>query len=282
MQESTPEKTPLPPKFLTATYILLIHQTSRYINDLQNHLEAIPELRHLIPISLNDTATYNHLNLNQPGCGRYWSQAIEQGKVAAVIAHPPADTWNILRTTRSTTEHWGQINHSALKLAKTASFNRQLQNTIMLTYIAYFTKTPSLILHDAPSPDRERPSIWQLPQIQTLSQQPNTSTTDIDLCQFGHNAKHSTRILASHMPEAQRSFQSRPNASRCTCNCAYYAPDHYTKHYNTFALPDDLNDHIAQLITQAVTINNADVQPINAQTSYEGYLPLDPYITYTY
>ena len=111
------------PKHLPAQYILMVHQTSRYTNDRQHQVESIPRLRHLIIVSLHDNASSNHLNLSKPSCCIYWAQAIQQGKVAAVIAHPPADTWNILRTTRSSTDHWGQPNHSAAKLAKIANFN---------------------------------------------------------------------------------------------------------------------------------------------------------------
>ena len=281
MQEQAPDKTPLPPKHLPAQYILMVYQDSRFNNDLQQHLQSDPRLRHLSIISLNDTSPHNHINLTQPSCNTYWTQAIQQGKVAAVVAHTPADTWTILRTTRSSTEPWGQANHSVSKLAKTANFNRQLQTTISLIYYAHYTKTPSLLIHDGPSPDSERPTIWQLPEVKTITQKPETTITDIDLCQFGHQAKHTTRLAASHMPELQHSFQLRPQSSRCRCNCAYYQPEHYTKRYDTFAWPEDLNNHLAEQLSKAISTSNPDdIQHHEPPALHEGYLPLDPYFTY--
>lgn len=198
--------------------------------------------------------------------------------MAAVIAHPPADSWNIHKTTRSTADHWGQQYHSVAKLTKTASLNRQLQTTITLLNYAYYTKTPMMLIHDGPSPDRERPSIWQLPEVKTLTQNNSTSTTDIDLCQFGHKAKHTTRIVASHMADLQPSMQTRPHASRCNCNCTYYQPDHYTTQYNTFALPDSLNYHLAAQISNVISLTDHNT---DQNSSYEGYLPLDPYFNYS-
>ena len=279
MQEQAPEKTPLPPKHLPAQHILLVYQTRRFTNDLQQYLQSDQRLQHLSIISLNDTSPHNHINLTRPSCSAYWTQAIQQGKVAAVIAHAPADTWTILRTTRSATLHWGQPNHSASKLSKTAIFNRQLQTTISLIYYAHYTKTPSLLIHDGPSPDPERPSIWQLPEVKTITQQADTTTTDIDLCQFGHQAKHTTRLAASHMPELQHSFQHRPQSSRCRCNCAYYQPEHYTKRYDTFAWPEDLNNHLAEQISKAISTNSPNTnQHHEPPALHEGYLPLDPYM----
>ena len=162
------------------------------------------------------------------GATEFWEPQIRGGRVAAIGAAPPCETWALARwidngwhdrakpvPLRTAKELWGRKDLTGREARQVRTANVLLLYTLVYATmatmygIAMWIEHPDLTdrhaRHGTPDdPHAGAPSIWLIEHTQRLMVLPTTVIHRVKHCQFAGKAFKPTRIISIHMKQMQK------------------------------------------------------------------------------
>ena len=170
---------------------------------------------------------------------RTWLQS---GVVAALLITPPKGTWSEARLPlgsnrplRSAHQPLCMPGRSVKEIEQLVSANLLLYVAIRLVFAAVVHGLPCLLAH-APKPKRrDRPSIWSLPWIQILLDNPEVSFNVLPRVFFDTESMQPIHMLTRFLPHFRQDVQQcigplgQALAYACVAEHSRLAPDRATR-----------------------------------------------------
>ena len=224
-------------------YVLHLFSGQRRPGDLQYWLEreANSTQTNIVILSIDVVLDAARCDLQSPRAIAYWRDHILAGRIAAMFAGPPCDTWSraralptrccnqsvdpggicnacgnrLPRPLRGPLQLWGlpglrKREHQALTLA-----NHLYRSTIYLAVCCWRSGVPFVIEHPERPTEGHLPSSWKLPQTRLLASLQGVSTTSFDQCTMGGDHVKPTTLLFGHVDQLQSMIMARGVMGRC-------------------------------------------------------------------
>lgn len=213
---------PRPQQDQTA-YVLSLYGGHSRQGDIRSHwLELYGDASgtHFITIDLVHARRRD--DLAQEENVRFWLSLVERGKVIALMAAPPCESWSAARLRpggppplRGPGAFWGLP-----LLARRHRQQVRLANVLMVAAWRLFsavarTGHPALLEHPAASQAAGAASIWRVPAVARFLASPRSMTVTVDQCMFGQPFKKPTVLAAVNAAAFREHLSSLPNAGRC-------------------------------------------------------------------
>ncbi len=222
-------------------YVLHLFSGQRRPRDVQFWLEKAAGERNLdiMVLSVDVLLDPVSCNLQDAAAVDRWMKLILSGKVAALLAGPPCETWSRARALsthccgawlspgarcgtcglrtprplRSETLPWGvpglrPRERQALELG-----NQLLRTTVLLAAACHTQQVPFVIEHPESAPDH--PSIWKLREMERLRQLDGIHEVSFDQCIFEADGVKPTTLLHGHLPSLAAACLARGRGGRC-------------------------------------------------------------------
>ena len=157
--------------------LLHLYSGQRREGDVQYWTEhlAPPTDAQIYVLSIDIANDANKGDLTKWTTVNFWILQMREGKVAALLAGPPCETWSAARTRplqnvkrqprplRSRQQPWGLSYLSTREYDQLDLGNQLLRVTILCLYVAYHTRVPAVMEHPATAEDeRMGASSWLL------------------------------------------------------------------------------------------------------------------------
>ena len=233
----------------------------------------------------------------------FWITQMRDGRVAALLAGPPCETWSAARTRplpdvkhqprplRSRELPWGLHYLSTREYDQLDLGSQLLRVTILFLYVAFHTDVPAIMEHPATvEDDRLVPSSWLLDETMHLRQQPSVDLVTFDQCMTGQISRKPTSLLCIHIHHIRLAVDSLPNQGRCNHGWAAHPPllgrnaDGTWKSAAAKTYPSDMCRMIAVAMQAAIDSRwGPDYATSGWQLPDEYatfYTPLDPYVDF--
>ena len=211
-------------------FVLHLFSGFRRQGDLQWCLEqalvVTPTRLHVISIDIAHDPTWG--DLTDDATVAVWLDLLRSGRVAAIVAGPPCESWSAARhipapqsrrpprPLRSLEHLWGLGHVNGRERQQLDIGNQLLRTTIRFLHIAWIYGVPAIMEHPAQCTWREGvPSSWQLPSLRRLAAQPGVKAHLVHQCAFGGRAKKPTTLLAVHMQAMQRWLDAKRGGGLC-------------------------------------------------------------------
>ena len=153
-----------------------------------------------------------------------WAAAIRGGRVHAMVAGPPCETWSLARELpdgppplRSRSEPWGRLAVTERQWLQLQTGNELLWSTLWL--FAELLRAGGAAIVEHPEPWRRPGSsvcIWMLRWVRALLAAPAVETVSFDQCEHGQFARKPTRLLALRLPSLGERMRATPGRGRCS------------------------------------------------------------------
>ena len=207
------------PRLFTKEKILL-HAFSgrRRHGDLQYYVDRVaaghPD--HLIfVVSLDIIVDPTWGDVRAHGTKTFWLDGIRQGYVAAMLAGPPCNTWSIARAHDLGAEVrrrlprvvrdaegclWGRLSLALRELADVQVGNDLLCFSLLAFIYLFLCERTGIIEHPALPEDEKAASIWRLPLVSLLLQQPGIELRKVWQGLFGAETTKPTHFMVLNLP----------------------------------------------------------------------------------
>lgn len=141
---------------------------------------------------------------------------LRSGRVLAVQAGPPCETWSVARhqalegggraprPLRSRGQLWCLGGLTARELMQVATGNLLYQRTLVLVAWAVVYHVAVLVEHPAEPDETTFASTWRLPQTRWLLHTPEVSRVRVRQWEWGQQAVKPTDFLIAHLPSLRR------------------------------------------------------------------------------
>ena len=283
--------------------ILHLYSGQRREGDLQHWMEQIapPTLSQTYVLSIDIANDAVKGDLTNWTTVIFWIDQMKAGRVAALMAGPPCETWSAARTRplpnvkrqprplRSRDLPWGLHYLTMREYDQLDLGNQLLRVTILFLYVAYQVAVPAAMEHPATAEDeRLVASSWLLPEVQNLTHLPNADLVTFDQCMVGQIARKPTSLLCLHVPHIGQALRALPNAGRCNHGFAAHPPllgrnpDGTWKSAAAKTYPPGMCQLLANAFHQAIDLRWSPGYTSDAwllPDCYAAfYTPLDPYV----
>ena len=210
--------------------LLHLYSGQRREGDLQYWTEHIapPTDAQLYVLSIDIANDANKGDLTKWTTVNFWILQMRDGRVAALLAGPPCETWSAARTRplpnvkrqprplRSRQQPWGLSYLSNREYDQLDLGNQLLRVTILFLYVAYHTRVPAIMEHPATADDeRMVASSWLLDETRHLLARPGVDLVTFDQCMTGQISRKPTSLMCVHAPTVRDVITSLPNRGRC-------------------------------------------------------------------
>lgn len=196
-------------------YVLHLFSGAKRAGDIHSCVQEIsaPPGKVLLPVSLDVVLDSQRGNLLDAANQAFWIRAALSGKIFAVVAGPPCETWSISRwrwlrdgtgprPVRSTnciwTTIWGIAILKLRELKQVSTGNRLLHFALVMMVAQAATGGMGFLEHPEepdPQPEGLPPSIWKLPIVQILRRHSSFSLLHLKQGYYGAKSPKPTVIM---------------------------------------------------------------------------------------
>ncbi len=220
------------PRFAMREPKLVLHLYSgrRRRGDGQHWIEALAPDRNLFVLSVDVALSKEHGDLSDSRTVARWRDLLSTGRVLAVIAGPPCESWSTARHValtrssfrppprplRSLVEPWGMAGVSAKEQEQLSTANTLLQVALLFCADCLRLGATCIIEHPSTATWRESASIWRLPEVQALADHPSAEVVQLHQGAFGARSLKPTTLLCANLPEVRLELDRLPHRGLVT------------------------------------------------------------------
>jgi hypothetical protein len=220
-------------------FVLHLFAGRRRPCDLQHWLELLSPHSGLWVLSLDIVLSRTHGDLACPANVARWLSAMESGRILAVIAGPPCETWSVARHStvanrtgshrprplRTVIEPWGITGIRLREQLQVSTANTLLQTTLLFFAAALRLGVSMVLEHPSTSQWRDdTASIWRLPELVRLAGHPAATTVSLHQCACGAKSPKPTTLLCAHLPQVQAEVARLPAGGTCPHPPGFHMP----------------------------------------------------------
>ncbi len=248
LEHQTPHERPPPcslPREITRGTMYVLHCFSghRRHMDIQYWMEERARIHNLdvFVLSIDVALCPIRCDLQNPEVIGKLKSLIFGGKICALLAGPPCDTWSRARTLglqccgdmlqpgatcgtcrrriprplRTGERLWGLGNLNKKEMIALKLANTLYRATMTLAAMAHTRGIPWLIEHPEAPTDRAHASSWRLPETTTMASIEGVETISFHQCIFGARSTKPTTLMAGHLPTLGHAVRTKGGGGRC-------------------------------------------------------------------